>query len=292
LIPRIFRANNKNDMKNISLTAILFLNMVGTLFAQFTGNTVGSSSEIPKIFIKRSLTLHFLAPERITYVDIPKGLVGDLPDKNLLRVKIPDSAKIKEPFIGVLTILGEKRIKQYAVIYDDRPETAFSPLIDIGIGGMRAIEPKASSISSTELDSISKAMLDHGPLKRDVRNKKNGIRAELNGIGTLGEYILLDIGFENTTDIPYEIDGLRFHIEDQKQHKATTVQSLEILPISSLQNIQVFEKRYRNIFVLRKLTFPNHKLLKVELSEKQISGRSITFDIRYSDILKAKKIIM
>lgn len=279
-------------MKNIILTAILVLNMAGNLFAQVSLNTVGSSSEIPKIFIKRSLTVHFLAPEKITYVDIPNGLVGDLPDKNLLRVKIPDSAKIKEAFIGVLTILGEKRIKQYAVIYDDRPETAFSSLIDIGIDGMRTIEPKVSMVSSTELDSISRAILKHGPLKTEVRKRKNGIRAMLNGISTIGEYILLDVGFDNTTHIPYEIDGLRFRIEDQKQHKATTVQSLEILPVSSLQNIHVFEKSYRNIFVLRRLTFPDHKLLKVELSEKQISGRSISFNIRYSDILKAKKIII
>lgn len=279
-------------MKNIILTAILVLNMAGNLFAQVSANTVGSTSEIPKIFIKRSLTLHFLAPERITYVDIPKGLVGDLPDKNLLRVKIPDSAKIEDAFIGILTILGEKRIKQYAVIYDDRPETAFSSLIDIGIGGMRTIEPKISTVSSTELDSISRSILEHGPLKTDVRKRKNGIHAMLNGISTIGEYILLDIGFDNTTHIPYEIDGLRFRIEDQKQHKATTVQSLEILPISSLQNIKTFEKRCRNIFVMRRLTFPDHKLLKVELSEKQISGRSISFNIRYSDILKAKKIII
>lgn len=279
-------------MKNIILTAILILAMAGNLIAQVSVNTVGSTSEITKIFIKRSLTVHFLAPERITYVDIPKGLVGDLPDKNLLRVKIPDSAKIKDAFIGVLTILGEKRIKQYAVIYDDRPETAFSSLIDIGIGGMRTIEPKVSTISSTELDSISRAILGRGRLKTDVRKRKHGIHAMLNGISTIGEYILLDIGFDNTTHIPYEIDGLRFRIEDQKQHKATTVQSLEILPVSSLQNIQVFEKSYRNIFVLRRLTFPDHKLLKVELSEKQISGRSISFNIRYSDILKAKKIII
>jgi len=152
-------------MKNKILTAILILAMAGNLFAQVSGNTVGSSPEIPKIFIKRSLTLHFLAPERITYVDIPKGLIGDLPDKNLLRVKIPDSAKIKDAFIGVLTILGEKRIKQYALICDDRPETAFNPLIDIGIGEMRAIEPKASTVSSSELDSISRAMLEHIPIK-------------------------------------------------------------------------------------------------------------------------------
>jgi len=277
-------------MKNKILTAILIFAMAGNLSAQISVNTVGSTSEIPKIFIKRSLTLHFLAPEKITYVDIPKGMVGDLPDKNLLRIKIPDSGKIKDAFIGVLTILGEKRIKQYALIYDDRPETAFNPLIEIGIGGMRAIEPKSSTISSRELDSISRAMLERIPIKSEVRKKKNGMRAVLNGISTLGEYILLDLGFDNTTDIPYEIDGLRFRIEDEKQHKATTVQSLEIVPVSCQLNIQAFEKRYRNIFVLRRMTFPDHKRLKIELSEKQISGRSITFDILYSDILRAKKI--
>ncbi|MEH3115753.1 conjugative transposon protein TraN [Pedobacter terrae] len=279
-------------MKNIILTATLVIIITWNLLAQVSANTAGSSSAIPKIFIKQSLTLHFLAPEKITYVDIPKPLVGDLPDQYLLRLKIPDSAKIKEAFIGVLTILGEKRIKQYAIIYDDRPETVFSSLIDIGAGEMRVIEPKASMISSTELDSISRTLWEHRPLKTAVRKSKNGIHALLNGISILGEYILLDVGFDNRTDIPYEIDGLRFRIEDQKQHKATTVQSLEILPVSSLQNIKTFEKSYRNIFVLRRLTFPDHKLLKVELSEKQISGRSISFNIRYSDILKAKKIII
>ena len=39
--------------------------------------------------------------------------------------------------------------------------------------------------------------------------------------------------------------------------------------------------------VLRKLTFPNDKVLTVELSEKQISGRTITLSIDYEDLLHA-----
>jgi conjugative transposon TraN protein len=277
-------------MKNTILTTLLLLLVAGTLCAQSLINTIGASPDIQKVFIKRSLTLHFLAPEKITYVDIPKGLVGDLPDKNLLRIKVLDSAKIKEAFIGVLTILGEKRIKQYSIILDDRPEAAFSTLIDIRMVEMRSINPKSSVTSGAELDSISRELMAHEPLRAELREKKNGIRAVLNEIVSVGEYLLLDIAFENTSGILYEIDGLRFRVEDQKQHKATTVQSLEVVPVSSLLNIPVFEENYRNIFVLRRLTFPDHKILKVELSEKQISGRAITFNIRYSDILKAKKI--
>ena len=44
---------------------------------------------------------------------------------------------------------------------------------------------------------------------------------------------------------------------------------------------------YRNVAVLRKLTFPNDKVLTIELSEKQISGRTITLTIDYEDVLHA-----
>lgn len=268
---------------------VLLLAVAGTTFAQ-SGNVVGSSSEISKIFIKRFLTLHFLSPEKITYVDIPKGLVGDLPDKNLLRLKISDSLKIRDAFLGILTILGETKIKQYSVIYDDRPESVFSSLINIQPGEMGSLAGKDGTVTESELGSISRSMLESPPLLGDARANKNGIKAVLNGIGTAGDYILLDIGFENFTHLPYEIDRIRFRIEDEKQHKATTVQSIELIPVSILLDIPLFEHRYRNIFVLNRLTFPDHKRLRVELSEKQISGRSVTFDIHYRDILKAKKI--
>ena len=44
---------------------------------------------------------------------------------------------------------------------------------------------------------------------------------------------------------------------------------------------------YRNIVVIRKMTFPNDKVLTIELSEKQISGRNISLNIDYEDVLSA-----
>ncbi|WP_442588995.1 DUF4138 domain-containing protein [Pedobacter sp. AW31-3R] len=34
-----------------------------------------------------------------------------------------------------------------------------------------------------------------------------------------------------------------------------------------------FRKNYHNVYVFKKFTFPGHKVLKIELSEKQLSGR-------------------
>ncbi|NCC10952.1 MAG: DUF4138 domain-containing protein, partial [Bacteroidia bacterium] len=36
-----------------------------------------------------------------------------------------------------------------------------------------------------------------------------------------------------------------------------------------------------------KMTFPNDKVLSIEMSEKQISGRTISLSIDYEDVLSA-----
>ena len=41
------------------------------------------------------------------------------------------------------------------------------------------------------------------------------------------------------------------------------------------------------MMVIRKMTFPNDKVLTIEISEKQISGRTIAVNIDYEDVLNA-----
>ena len=41
------------------------------------------------------------------------------------------------------------------------------------------------------------------------------------------------------------------------------------------------------LIVLKKMTFPNDKVLTIELSEKQISGRTIYLSVDYEDVLSA-----
>ena len=48
-----------------------------------------------------------------------------------------------------------------------------------------------------------------------------------------------------------------------------------------------FRHGYRNVVVIRKMTFPNDKVLTIELSEKQISGRTISMTVDYEDVLAA-----
>ena len=57
--------------------------------------------------------------------------------------------------------------------------------------------------------------------------------------------------------------------------------------VYSLNQALSFKKAYRNVIVLPKLTFPDEKLLRLEIAERQISGRVIYIPIEYEDILHA-----
>ena len=41
------------------------------------------------------------------------------------------------------------------------------------------------------------------------------------------------------------------------------------------------------MIVIKKLTFPNDKTLTIEMTEKQISGRNISLNIDYEEVLAA-----
>jgi conjugative transposon TraN protein len=109
----------------------------------------------------------------------------------------------------------------------------------------------------------------------------------LNNIYTAGDYFFIDFSVENRTNIRFDIDQIRFKVEDKHQSRATNSQSVELSPALLLETGTSFLHGYRNVAVLRKLTFPNDKVLTVELSEKQISGRTITLSIDYEDLLHA-----
>jgi hypothetical protein len=54
-----------------------------------------------------------------------------------------------------------------------------------------------------------------------------------------------------------------------------------------LEDTKSFKKGYRNVIVIKKLTFPNDKVITIEMTEKQISGRNISLNIDYEDVLSA-----
>ena len=245
--------------------------------------TVHAQDSLPTVQIPKNLTIHFISPEPVQYVDISsKALVGDLPLKNVVRIKLKDSTKNFED--AVITIAGETFIAQYHII----PGGAAAPTeINIIPADTRPLDIAGIGFSKNQLKAMTLNLMAEKPGSNVEKTSAFGIKGQVNHVYTLGDYIFLDISYKNKTRLKYDIDEFRFKIEDKKITKATNVQSVELKPEYILLETPSFEKYYRNVFVFKKLTFPGNKVLHVELSEQQISGRIITLNISYQDILNA-----
>jgi conjugative transposon TraN protein len=236
----------------------------------------------PSVCLPLHGTLHFLSPEPIQYVDIStKNIIGDLPLKNLLRLRIKDSTAVFTD--AVVTIAGEKFIAQYHLV----PGESDSLQVNILPEDMRPLDISGIGFSQAQLHALSLRLFSQRPDKKLGSAAGYGLKGSVNHIYTAGDYLFLDLSYRNRTNLQYSIDELRFKVQDKKVTKAANSQSVEIKPLYTLFEIPQFQKRYRNIYVFRKISFPGNKSLDIELSEKPISGRTLTLHIAYQDVLDA-----
>jgi conjugative transposon TraN protein len=148
------------------------------------------------------------------------------------------------------------------------------------------MNPERTMTKSDLIDYASK-MYNQNKHYYDVSTTKRRLRLTLNNIYTVNKYFFIDISLLNKTNIQFDIDQIKFSIEDKKVFRKTNVQSVEIKPIASFNDDMNFKRTYRNIFVFEKFTFPGDKMFTIEISEKQISGRTIILRISYADVLAA-----
>ena len=237
------------------------------------------------------------------YVDISMNeVVGNLPLKNILRIKpIEEKIKVKNnrggwgeedrTFIdgqsmGIVTIVTERSVSQYQLVYTEIPQDACSQYV-IPLSEKSSYLNPDVSMSETEMVKFCWTVWNSKANYHDVRTKKDKMLFKLNNIYTIDDYFFMDIELVNQTKIKYDIDQVRFKIEDKKQNKRTTTQSVEVEPVMSLFDIKEFKKNYRNVYVFKKFSFSDEKVFTIELAEQQYSGRTILLTIDYEDILNA-----
>lgn len=259
--------------------------IIAVLALCFTHFTWAQNNEVKTVYVNQNISTHFIMSEPIQYVDIStKKVVGDMPLSNILRLKPLDSDHGYQD-LGIVTIVGQKYMAQFKLVHSN-PNKADNNIKVSSYEGISLISPEVS-LTEDEMKKFSIEILNQKKSYYSVKAKGNKIESILNNLFTIGDYFFIDLTFKNKTNIKYDIDQIRFKIEDKKMVKKTNFQQTEISPEYQLYNSTEFSKIYRNIFVFRKFTFPEEKVFTVELAEEQISGRTIILSVDYSDILNA-----
>ncbi|UZD21172.1 conjugative transposon protein TraN [Algoriphagus halophytocola] len=248
-------------------------------------------TQLPRVYIDEDISLHFLSPEPIQYVDISTNdMIGDIPLENVFRVKaVRDSVANLNGYnksLGVVTIIGQKFIAQYDLWYA-HDERQLKTQIEILPINTNPLEVGEIPMSDQELRFFATEAFKDKKKNKITQNTQYGVTGQVNNIYTVDDYIFLDISFKNKTNLKFDLDQLRFKIEDKRILKATNVQSIEIEPEYQLFSTDRFDRKYRNIYVFKKVTFPNSKVFTIELTESQISGRALKMQVKYYDLLNA-----
>lgn len=272
------------NMKTFKKIGVLLCAMSATpIMAQQT------YEELEQLTVNENVTTVITASEPIRFVDISTdNVVGDQPINNTIRLKPKEGADVHEDgdIIAIVTVVTERYRSQYALIYTTRLTEAVTD---------KQIQPEeripyhnpSVTMSTEDMTQFARKIWNSPARIRNVATKQHRMTMRLNNIYSIGEYFFLDFSIENRTNIRFDIDEIRVKLCDKKQSKATNVQMIELTPAMILDESKRFSKGYRNVIVLKKLTFPNDKILSIEISEKQISGRNITLNIDYEDVLYA-----
>ena len=245
--------------------------------------------EMEQLTVNEQVTTIITATEPIRFVDISTDkVVGDQPINNTIRLKPKEGAETNADgdVLAIITVVTERYRTQYALIYTTRLQEAVTDK-QIQPEEKIAYHNPAVSMSTEDMTMYARKIWSSSARIRNVSTKQHRMVMRLNNIYAVGDFFFIDYSIENKTNIRFDIDEIRVKLSDKKQAKATNAQMIELTPSLILEQNRSFRHGFRNVIVLKKMTFPNDKVLTIEIAEKQISGRNIQLSIDYEDVLSA-----
>ena len=240
------------------------------------------------LFLNEGITTFLIAEEDITMVDLSAPdsvVVANQATDNIVRMKALREMREGEK-IGVATVIGERNLVQYNLYYtaDKTRATTEYRIMQWELGGY--LNP-AVDMDIRTMYSYAWKVWDSRRRFYDVSSRGDRMTIRLNNLYSAGGFFFFDISIENRTKVPFDIEDVVVKLCDKKQTKSTNYQEIDIKPELTLMDTRSFKKTYRNVFVIRKLTFPDEKVLTFTFREDPISGRTITLKVNYTDVLNA-----
>lgn len=247
-------------------------------------------------------TVHVIFPAAIRYVDLGSsniiaGKAGS--SENVLRIKAAIRGFETETNMAVITEEGS--YYTFNIKYADEPEKLNIEMKDFMHDGIATNRPNNSmEIYLKELGSESPRivyLINRSIYQNDKRivkhigSKRFGIQYLLKCIYSHNGLLYLHTQIKNSTNLPFDIDFIRFKIIDKKMVKQTAVQETVIYPLRAYNFISQVgaNQTERTVFTIDKITIPNDKQLVIELFEKN-GGRNQTFVIENDDLIRAEQI--
>lgn len=288
-------------MKKVKLTAALLgLLLSGASYGQQGREIAAGQGIVPyRLEVTFSKTVHLIFPSAIKYVDLGSSdIIAGKADgvENVVRVKAAVEGFSEETNFSVITSDGT--FYSFIVVYADQPA-----LLNINMDQWKAGEhPVAGGggVQVAELGTEDPALVRkvmytiYQRNRRDVKHigsREFGMTALLRGIYVHRDLLFLHISLANASNVPFDVDFIRFRIVDKKVAKRTAQQETTIEPVRTYSALTRIEGQSsgRMVYAFGKITIPDDKFLEVEIYEKD-GSRHQRFHIENADLVAARLI--
>jgi conjugative transposon TraN protein len=257
------------------------------------------------LLVTHNKTTSLIFPASIISVDIGSlDIIGEQAQgvKNVLKLKATGQG-FEETTISVITADGSF----YTFLANYSPDPAYLSVNlkneAVTISGGRTVFPGDNILNSSylvfddvlmsesEIEQISSSLVNSRRNLKHVGSERHNMKFTLDGIYIKDNVLFFQLKSKNNSHIRYDIDFIKFYVRDKKITKNTTVQELELEPISKYNTLEAIEGKSESVSVvaLQKFTIPEDKDLVIEMYEKN-GGRHLSFSLDNDEIVNAKLI--
>lgn len=271
--------NTSNILHVILLLAIANLKVLGQ-----------PVSEHQDLYVTYSKTTSIIFPSAIQSVDRgSKDVLAQQVNgaRNILQLK---AARRRFPETNLTVVTSNGTLHHFNVSYSDDPkELAFAisdESRDMLFPEITFENPNAKVDFNATIESIQS---EKGTNLLGKRNNK--IAFILRGIYIQDDIIYYRFKIKNRSNINYDIQSLRFFVQDKRQTKRTTSQEVEMYPLNVSPEGKTIPGRssLEATYALEKFTIPDAKRLIIKLFEGN-GGRHAKLRISNNLIVNASQI--
>lgn len=279
-------------MKRISafvVTGMCIMFIHTAAFSQKRLETVRSTIIEPyPLWVTFHKTTNLIFPYAIKSVDRGSRDVLAQKAKGVENILLVKAGRENFPETNLSIITADGKLYSFLLRYTGNPS-----LLNIAFAKDTVIA-KTIGFSETEdndaqIEHVAEAVAKEKRVLHGLKDKAYDIRIRLNGLYIENNVFYFQVELRNRSNIPYDIDMLRFFIKDEKKAKRTASQDIELLPLYSYGDTSAVKEHATNIlaFAVPKFTIPNKKYLLIQLMEKN-GGRHLHLDLHNRTIVKAK----
>jgi conjugative transposon TraN protein len=196
-------------------------------------------------------------------------------------------------------ITDEGSFYSFNVKYADEPQKLNIEMQDFIHDGQTVNRPNNSmdiylselgSESPKEVNLVLKSIYQSNKKEiKNVESKRFGIQFFLKGIYIQNDLLYFHTEVKNSSNVPFDVDFIRWKIIDKKVAKRTAIQETVIEPVRAFHFVTKIQGQSseRTVFAINKFTIPDDKKLVVELFEKN-GGRHQQVNISVGEIIQVK----